>query len=34
MKTLAKILNADVSGITKGSVHVKTSGWGNRYLIV
>jgi len=34
MKTLAKITNADVTQITKVSMHVKTSGWGNLYFVV
>ena len=36
-KTLQKITNADItqnSQITKVGAHVKTSGWGNRYLTV
>jgi len=34
MKTLQKITNADFTQITKVGAHVKTSGWGNRYLTV
>jgi len=34
MKTLQKITNADITQITKLGAHVKTSGWGNRYLTV
>jgi len=34
MKTLQKIMNADITQITKVGAHVKTSGWGNRYLTV
>ena len=34
MKTLQKITNADITQITKVGAHVKTSGWGNRYLTV
>jgi len=32
MKTLQKILNADITQIAKVGAHVKTSWWGNRYL--
>jgi len=34
MKTLQKITNADITQITEVGAHVKTSGWGNRYLTV
>ena len=34
IKTLAEKTNTDVTLITKESVPVKTSGWGNWYLIV
>jgi len=34
MKTLQKITNADITQITKVGAHVKTSGWGKRYLTV
>jgi len=34
MKTFKKIMNADITQITKVGAHVKTSGWGNRYLAV
>jgi len=34
MKTLQKITNVDITQITKVGAHVKTSGWGNRYLTV
>ena len=34
MKLLVEITNLDFTLITKVSVHVYTSGWGNRYLIV
>jgi len=34
MKILQKIMNADITQITKVGAHVKTSGWGNRYLTV
>ena len=27
-------MNADITQITKVGAHVKTSGWGNRYLTV
>jgi len=33
MKTLQKITN-DITQTTKVGAHVKTSGWGNRYLTV
>ena len=31
---MQKITNADITQITKVGAHVKTSGWGNRYLTV
>jgi len=34
MKTFKKIMNADITQITKVGAHVKTSGWGNQYLAV
>jgi len=34
MKSLAEIMNIDVTLITKVNAHVNTSGWGNQYLIV
>ena len=34
MKTLQKVTNADITQITKVGAHVKTSGWGNRFLTV
>ena len=33
MKSLVEIANIDFTLITKVNAHVKTSGWGNRYLI-
>ena len=34
MRTVQKKTNADITQITKVGAHVKTSGWGNRYLTV
>jgi len=34
IKTLQKIRNADITQIAKVGAHVKTSGWGSRYLPV
>jgi len=34
MKTLADITNIDVTLVAKVSAYIKTSGWGNWYLIV
>jgi len=34
MKSWAEITKIDVTLITKVNVHVNTSGWGKRYLIV
>jgi len=34
VKTLQKITNAVITQITKVGAHVKTNGWGNRYLTV
>ena len=33
MKTLEEITNTDIALTTKASAHVKTSRWGNQYLL-